>query len=155
MKLKTRMCFGYAAFAAALLTVPFSGAQQKQSPMPQATAFYDVSRETIVQGTVVSYTATSTLPPIGPHATIQTSSGIVDVHLGSAPLMKQNDIFLAAGDSVKIVGASVTFGTAPVFLARILQKGSQTVTLRNSKGIPILAKPATAAKVRSISGGAR
>jgi hypothetical protein len=149
------MCLGCAAFAAALLAVPFSGAQQKQSLLPQAMAPYELSRETQLQGTVVSFTASSQIAPIGPHATIQTSSGIVDVHLGNASTMKINDIFLASGDSVKIVGESQNFGNGLVFLARVLQKGNQTVTLRNSKGIPIAPRRPGPVKARSAVGGAQ
>jgi hypothetical protein len=155
MRLKIQMCLGCAAFAAALVAAPFSGAQQKQTPAPQAAFSYDLSRETLLQGTVVSFAPGSQVAPIGPHATIQTSSGIVDVHLGNAATMKINDVFLAAGDSVKVVGASHNFGNGDVFLARVLQKGNQTVTLRNLKGIPIAPRRAGPVKARSAVGGAR
>jgi len=154
MKLKAKLYFGSAAFAAALVSAPFSGAQQT-APIPLTSFSYDLSRETTLQGTVVAFSASSEAAPLGPHATIQTSSGVVEVHLGSASFMKQNDIFLAPGDSVAIVGETTNIGTAPVFLARVLRKGSQTVTLRNLKGIPLEAKPASAGKSRSILGGAR
>lgn len=129
-------------------------AQQKQA-VTQANFAYDVTREAVVRGTVTSYTAASEVAPIGPHAMIQTSSGLVDVHLGNAQYMKQNDLFLAPGDSVSIVGMSQSLGTGTVFLARIVRKGNQTVTLRNLNGIPLVAKPAANAKPRSIAGGVR
>jgi len=144
--------------AAALFTAPLAGAQQKAnaiSSVPQANFAYDVTKESVVQGTVISYTAASDVAPIGPHAKIQTSSGVVDVHLGNPEAMKQNDIFLAAGDSVSIVGENENFGGAPVFLARVLHKGNQTVTLRNLKGIPVNAKAPANAKPRNIVGGAQ
>src|SRR5580693_7013347 len=155
MKPKIRMCLGSAAFAGALLAVSFAGAQQKSAQIQQTSFSYDVSRETQIQGTVVSYTAGSQTAPVGPHALIRTSSGNVDVHLGNADTMKINDVFLAAGDSVKIVGASHNFGNGDVFLARVLQKGNQTVTLRNAKGLAIAPKrDGTVVKVRSAVGGA-
>lgn len=155
MKLKIRLYFCGAVFAGALLSAPFSGAQQKPTPTPQLTISYDLNRETLVQGTVVSFAAASTVPPIGPHATIQTSSGIVDVHLGNAAMIKINDMFLAPGDSVKIVGESHDFGNGTIFLARILQKGNQTVTLRNLNGIPLTPRRAGPVKARSAVGGAQ
>ncbi len=142
MKLNIRMYLGSAAFAGALLCAPFSGAQQKQTPVPQANISYDLSRETVLQGTVVSFTAASSVPPVGAHVTIQTASGPVDVHLGNATLLKSNDIFLAAGDSVRIVGESQAYGGGSFFAARVLQKGSQSVALRNSNGIPLSPKRA-------------
>jgi hypothetical protein len=155
MKLKIRMCLGSAAFAGALFAAPFSGAQQKAAPVSQTRFSYDMSHETQIQGTVVSFTASSPVAPIGPHATIQTSSGIVDVHLGNADTMKANDIFVEPGDSVKIVGANQNYGNANVFLARVLVKGNQTVALRNRNGIPIMPRHGAAVKTQSILGGAQ
>jgi hypothetical protein len=140
MKLKIGMCLSCSAIAGALLFAPFSGAQQKSTPAAQANISYDLSRETMLQGTVVSFTANSQIPPLGSHVTIQTASGLVDVHLGSATVLKASDIFLEAGDSVRIVGENQPYGSGSFFAARVLQKGSQSVTLRNSKGIPLSTK---------------
>jgi hypothetical protein len=156
MKLNIRMCLSSAAFAGALLFAPFSGAQQKQTSVGQANISYDLSRETVLQGTVVSFTASSQMPPIGSHVTIQTSSGPVDVHLGNATVLKMNDVFLAAGDSVRIVGEKQLYGGGSFFAARILQKGNQSVTLRNSQGIPVSPKRAvTGSPARMRQGGAQ
>jgi len=141
--------------AAALSSAPYSGAQEKAAPVPQISHAYDVTRESVVQGTVISYTAASAVAPIGPHAKVQTAAGVVDVHLGNAQLLKQNDVFLASGDAVSIVGETMNFASSPVFVARVLRKGSQTVTLRNLNGIPMLAKPPAGAHARSIAGGAQ
>jgi hypothetical protein len=153
MRLKTKL-YVSSFLSAVLFSAPFLGAQQKTTAT-QTSYAYDVSRESVVQGTVVSYTAASSVAPIGPHAKIQTSSGVVDVHLGNAELMKKNDVFLAAGDSVKIVGESVAGASGPVFLARVLRKGSQTITLRNLNGIPISPKEAARANARTSVAGAR
>jgi hypothetical protein len=152
---KTKTCWGCAAFAA-LLFAPFSGAQQKQTPVAQANISYDLSRETVLQGIVVSFIASSQLPPMGAHVTIQTASGPIDVHLGNASLLKRSDIFLAAGDSVRIVGENQPYGDGSFFAARILQKGSQSVTLRNSRGIPFLPKrTVTGSRAQIRQGGAQ
>src|SRR5277367_5786998 len=151
---RIRMCLSGGVFAAALLCSTMAGAQQ-QPAAAQATIAYDLKRETVVQGTVLSYTASSTTAPIGPHATIETSSGTVDVHLGNAERMKINDIFLAVGDSVKIVGETHNYGTGDVFLARVLRKGTQVVTLRSLNGIPLAAGREGAGKTRSIARGAQ
>ncbi len=155
MKLKKRLYLGSAAFAVALLSASFTGAQQNQAVVSQASFSYDSSRETQIQGTVVSFTRGSEVAPIGPHATIKTSSGMVDVQLGNADRLKINNVSLAAGDSVKIVGANHNYGNGNVFLARILQKGNQTVTLRNAKGLPLAPRLEGPVKTRSILGGAQ
>jgi hypothetical protein len=156
MKLKIRMCVGSAAFVALLFSTPFSGAQQKPTPVPQANISYELSRETILQGTVVSFTANSKIAPLGSHVTIQTASGIVDVHLGNEALLKSNNIFLETGDSVRILGEKQPYGSGSFFAARVLQKGSQSVSLRNSNGIPLAPKRSNSGpSTRSRQGGAQ
>ena len=147
------MYLGSAALAA-LLSASFAVAQQQTAAL-QANLAYNINNETLVQGTVVSYTAASSVAPIGPHATIQTSSGTIDVHLGNADFMKNNDMFLESGDSVKVVGVMQNFGNGNVFIARVLRKGNQTLTLRNTKGIPLAAGRAGTGKPRSAFGGAQ
>jgi hypothetical protein len=155
MKLNLRLWFSSASLAGILLFPGFSGAQQKQVPVAQASISYDLSRETVLEGTVVSFTSNSKIPPLGSHVTIQTASGPVDVHLGSEALLKSNDIFLAAGDSIRIVGENQPYGGGSFFAARVLQKGSQSVTLRNSNGIPLSPKRKVGGSaIRSHQGGA-
>ena len=111
-------------------------AQQKTTQafrQPSNTAVND----TLIEGTVVSYTANSTAAPLGAHVVVQTSSGTVDVHLGKAAVLNQNHVSLAPGDAVRIAGFELPFGDKTIFAARILQKGNQAVVLRNSHGIPL------------------
>jgi hypothetical protein len=134
MKLNMRMCASSAVLAGALLFVTFAGARQ-QSPATQADlTTYDMSRETTLTGKVISYTAESSTPPIGAHVSIQTVYGPVDVHLGSAKLLEQNHMTLAAGDSVHVTGEVITIGQTSTFAARIIENGSQSVAVRNTKG---------------------
>jgi hypothetical protein len=141
MKLKIRLFLGSAVLASALLSVSFAGAQQQQAAVAQANATYDASRETTLVGKVLSYTTESSVPPIGAHVTIQTAYGPVDVHIGSAKLLEQNHFTLAAGDSVRITGEVISIGQSSTFAARIIENGTQSVTVRNSKG-QILQMPA-------------
>jgi len=141
MKLKIRLFLGSAVLASALLSVSFAGAQQQQAAVAQANATYDASRETTLVGKVLSYTTESSVPPIGAHVTTQTAYGPVDVHIGSAKLLEQNHFTLAAGDSVRITGEVISIGQSNTFAARIIENGTQSVTVRNSKG-QILQMPA-------------
>jgi hypothetical protein len=141
MKLNIRMCLGSAAFTGALLAVSFAGAQQQSSAVPQTNSFYDLSRETVLQGKVLSFTAESAVPPIGAHVSIQTVFGPVDVHVGSAKLLDHNGFTLAAGDSVRITGEVISNGQSSTFAARIIENGTQSVTVRNTKG-QVLQMPA-------------
>jgi hypothetical protein len=128
---------------AVLLFSVTAAAQQKTQSIPQQRRAYDVSREVSLQGSVVSFAENSSTAPLGPHVVIQSTSGPVDVHLGDARLLKVNHFTLAAGDSVRVIGENVPYGTGSQFFARIIQKGSQTLTLRSTRGFPL--RPATKA----------
>ena len=133
MKLKARMVIGSAALAAAILLSTATAQQRSSLVSPRPTA-YDANRETLLQGTVLSYTEDSPLPPIGAHVTVQTSSGTVEVHLGPASYLRANHFSLSAGDPVRFVGASIAVNNGDVFLARIAQKGDQSVVIRSLRG---------------------
>ncbi len=113
-------------------------AQQSAQPAAQPDArrvqSYDLSREVSLIGTVVKYDTASSVPPIGAHLTLQTASGQVEVHLGNAKVLQANHLELNPGDSVRIIGEDLAFGSGTVFAARIVQKGTQAVAVRNTKG---------------------
>src|SRR5262249_49440047 len=104
---------------------------------PQGSQAYDVGRETVLEGTVVTYTASSQVAPLGAHVTVQTSSGRVDVHLGNAQLLDASHFSLASGDFVRIVGETLPYGQASQFFARLIQKGTQSLALRSIRGLPL------------------
>lgn len=133
MKLKACLVIGSAALAVAIL-LSTAAAQQRSSPVSPRPTAYETTRETRLQGTVLSYTEDSPLPPIGVHVTVQTSSGIVEVHLGPASYLRANHFSLSAGDSVGFVGASVRVNSGDVFMARLAQKGDQSIVIRSLPG---------------------
>jgi hypothetical protein len=129
-------------------------AQQKSVPAVHQND-YAISRESALQGKVLQYSATSTVAPLGAHVTVQTSEGIIDVHLGNAHLLSANHFSLQAGDAVTITGENVPFGEHTIFAARIIQKGSAFVTLRSKNGMPLLVTPRTVNGQLANSAGAR
>jgi hypothetical protein len=138
MKRLNRIGIGGAWLAGALfLSITASAQQQKAQTVPQRNQSYDVSRESVLQGTVLTYTAASSTAPLGAHVTVQTASGAVDVHLGNAQLLAANHFSLSSGDGVRIVGESVAYGTSSQFLARLVQKGNQTLAVRSVRGFPL------------------
>jgi len=153
-KIAVRVCAVLSVF---FLPAPFAFAQQKTPSTLRQPAQAVAANDTVLEGTVVSFTADSAVAPIGPRLVLQTASGTVNVHLGKAAVLKQANITLAAGDSVRITGFSVSSGGASIFAARTLQKGAQSVTLRNSRGIPVSSAQSRAAMRASApaQGGAR
>ena len=100
---------------------------------------YDVSREVSVQGTVVKYTEDSSTPPIGAHVSIQASpTNTVDVFLGDARLLKQNKFSMAEGNNIRVIGETMPFGQSTIFVARLVQQGTQVVALRSTSGMPVV-----------------
>src|SRR5438874_7340256 len=69
-------------------------------------AAYDAKRESVLEGTVLSYAETSQSAPIGAHVLVRTANGSVDVHLGPASYLRASHVSLAAGESVKFAGVS-------------------------------------------------
>lgn len=146
------------ALAVCLLGFLMPGAARAQlkpqSGPLSAAAGYDARRETVVQGTVVSFTTDSVTPPIGTHVLVQTAAGTLDVHLGSSKVLSATKLTLNPGDSIRMVGEEMKLpNDGSVFAARILQKGAQSITLRNAKGVlirPIPHDPQSLAALRGV-----
>jgi len=128
-------------FSALLLLLGNAVWAQHLADRPRQAAIrnlaYDVTQETVVEGTVLSYTAESATPPIGAHFVLQTAAGAIDVHLGAASFLQANHFSLAKGDSVRVVGVSSATRQATVFLVRVIQKAGQSLVLRTAKGAPL------------------
>jgi len=134
MKLTERIRTGVLVLAGALSLSLSAGAQQTEQPDTRGLQSYEASREVSLVGTVVKYEASSSAPPMGAHLLVQTSSGQVDAHLGNARVLQASHLELKAGDNVRIVGESLALGDGTFFAARIVQKGTQAVAVRNAKG---------------------
>ena len=136
-----------AALLASCLSSRSAEAQQANSAAsgkPTAPAAYDIRREAVLQGTVVSFTSSSNTGSLGAHAVLQTASGEVEVELGNAQLLASKHFSLNPGDAVKIIGEALALGNGTQFVARVVQKGDQTIAVRSVRGFPIrpLTKPA-------------
>jgi hypothetical protein len=101
------------------------------------TLAYDATQESVIEGTVLSYTAESTASPIGAHFVLQTAASAIDVYLGAASFLEANHFSLAKGDPVTVVGVSSATRQGSVFLVRVIQKGGQSLVLRTTKGAPL------------------
>jgi hypothetical protein len=120
------------------LSVVAQAQQIQQIASHRVGAAYDVARESVISGKIVQYSAASSTAPLGAHISLQTSSGTIEVHVGNAKLIQASNISLQAGDSVSITGETVQFGNSIVFVARVIQKGSQSVAVRSKNGVPLL-----------------
>ena len=125
-------------FAALAMTLCGGARGQQQAAVPAArVGEYDVKRESDVVGTVVAFAPNSKTAPFGARATVQTSSGVMEVHLGDARLLAANHFSIETGDTLRIVGETMTAGNASLYVARIVQKGTQALAVRTARGFPI------------------
>jgi hypothetical protein len=125
-------------FAAATIALCGGARGQQPAAAPATRAGeYDVKRESDVVGTVVAYAANSKTAPFGARATVQTSSGVIEVHLGDPRLLAANQFSIATGDTLRIVGETLATGNTSLFVARIVQKGTQALAVRTVRGFPI------------------
>lgn len=134
MKATNQGKLGILALGITLAFCLFASAQQARQPDMQRLQSYDLSREGSLLGTVVKYETASAVPPLGAHVLIQTASGQVDVHLGNPRVLQANHFELNPGDSLRIVGEDLAIGDGTIFAARIVQKGTQAVAVRNARG---------------------
>ena len=86
---------------------------------------------------------------------VATSSGTVDVHAGNPKLITASHLALQAGDSVSFTGENVTVGDKSVFVARIIQKGNQSVAVRSANGTPLRPTARSADGHMILPGGIR
>jgi hypothetical protein len=125
-------------FSAILLLLGNAAWAQKLADRPRQavirTLAYNATQETVVEGTVLSYTAESATPPIGAHLVLQTAASAIEVHLGAASFLQANHFSLAKGDSVRVVGVSCATRQGTVFLVRVIQKGRQSLVVRTANG---------------------
>jgi hypothetical protein len=134
MKRITRIGIGTTWLAGAVL---LSVAINAQQPASSLLSGYSLAREVNLVGTVSSVVENSNTGPLGTNVMVQTGSGLVDVHVGSANYLKLNHLELASGDNVRIIGENFSMGSGTVFIARIVQKGTAAVAVRSAKGMPL------------------
>jgi hypothetical protein len=134
MKLTIRKVAVPLMLAGALAFCLSAAAQQTASSSVQQLQSYDLRREVSLVGTVVKFETASSVAPIGAHVLLQTPSGQVDVHLGNAKVLLASHFELNPGDSVRIVGENLAYAGGTIFAARVVQKGTQAVAVRNTKG---------------------
>ena len=106
----------------------------RPAAVPARAFAYDAKRETSLEGTVMGYTENAQVAPMGAHATVRTSGGDVDVHLGPASYLEAKHFSLPTGEPVRLIGVNAMVNGQNVFLARIAQKRNQVVAIRSPRG---------------------
>lgn len=102
---------------------------------------YDPKTVESIKGTVESFETPA--PMKGMHnaviLTLKTDKETIPVHLGPEWYIERLDVKIQKGDTIGVRGSRVTFNAKPIIIAAEIQKGSQILTLRDDKGIPVWA----------------
>jgi hypothetical protein len=72
----------------------------------------------------------------GTHFTLKSGEQSFDVHLGPTNYLADRKFASGKGEQVVVTGSKVRQGGAEMILAREVKSGEQTITLRDSLGIP-------------------
>ncbi len=73
----------------------------------------------------------------GSHLLVDTASGTLDVSLGRWALVGKGAARVGVGQQVEVTGILKTLNHRQVFLARTLNTGGKTYSVRNEHGIPV------------------
>jgi hypothetical protein len=99
---------------------------------------YDPSTVETITGEVVSVDYVTPMQGMGRgvHMIVERERGKVDVHLGPAWYVENQDVQIGPKDHVEVKGSRVTLAGAPVMIAAEVRKGDAVMVLRDESGIP-------------------
>lgn len=100
---------------------------------------YDSNNLTTVSGEVVSV---DTFTPRGGmsggmHLQLKTDDETLDVHLGPAWYLQNQDIQIRPEDKIEVTGSKVDFSGQSAVMAASVKKGDTTLMLRDDNGFPV------------------
>ncbi|MGH9757552.1 MAG: hypothetical protein ACRD4M_07420 [Candidatus Acidiferrales bacterium] len=121
-----------------------------------AITVYDLSREIVVQGNIQKIDTAGDRVPMGAHLLVETSTGLVDAHLGTLNAASLKLLGLYNGEAVSLTGITESENGNSVMLVRILNVAGRNFTLRNKNGLPLKSLvPRVASTDRTIAKGGR
>ncbi len=108
--------------------------------LARTSSLYDANTVTSLSGTI-EQVQSSCGPWRGSYAVLNTDTGNVNVMLGPAAFLSQNNLALKAGDQVDITGSMLDIDGIGVLVARSISSRGQTLQLRDEQGMPLWAAP--------------
>lgn len=110
-------------------------------PARQATAsgasVYDPATEIELTGVVKdvrTYACPESGGEMGGHLTLQTPTGVIQVHLAPSRLMRSRNLAFAPGDQITVFGSEVRVFDRYDVIARVVRRDGETVTIRDAQG---------------------
>ncbi|HLK34867.1 MAG TPA: hypothetical protein VKT29_17350 [Terriglobales bacterium] len=108
-----------------------------RGPTEQGAALYNIATETTLQGevrAVEDFTCPVSESEIGRHLRLQTSSGLVQVHLAPARVMRSQKFSFAPGDKIEVLGSKIRLQGQDSLIAREITRGNESFFIRDREG---------------------
>jgi len=108
-----------------------------RGPTEQGVALYNTATETTLQGevrAVEDFTCPVSESEIGRHLRLQTSSGLVQVHLAPARVMRSQKFSFAPGDKIEVLGSKIRLQGQDSLIAREITRGNESFFIRDREG---------------------
>jgi hypothetical protein len=76
-------------------------------------------------------------PGQGTHVTLKTADATLELALGPTWYQTEKAYAIAGGDQIEAIGAKSTVDGRDLVVVREIKKGSETMTFRDAKGVPM------------------
>ncbi|MEE4247953.1 MAG: hypothetical protein V2I33_21385 [Kangiellaceae bacterium] len=124
---------------AMVLTIPVKAQKGNANrTSTQCGHWYDLQSENTVVSAIkmVKQISTTKNMNFGTHLLVDYKGEELEIHLGPSWYLEKNKIKLRKGDIVKVSGSLVTFENNPSIIAKWIIKESDTIHLRDDRGLP-------------------
>ncbi len=107
----------------------------------QYNMMYNTSTVETIKGEIVKIELVTPMKGMsrGVHLTVKTGKETIDVHLGPAWYIENQDVKLKVGDKIEVNGSRITLQGKPVVIAAEVKKGEEILKLRDERGFPLWA----------------
>jgi hypothetical protein len=125
-----------------LMTVALIGAAPGPCPncpcWGSGGANYESEKEITLKGTVekVMTETCGRGGRTGTHLMVRGDGKVVEVAIGPSWFLSENEMTIAKGDAIEILGAKMMRGEEEFLMAREIQVGDRKLKLRDEKGFP-------------------
>lgn len=113
------------------------GGRRGGGPGAGAGARFDPATVTTISGEVATVDGPQGGRGRGVHLQVKGTDGrAVEVRLGPAWYLEQQQLTIQKGDQVEVTGSEVQHPAGTVLVAQSVKKGDATLTLRDGNGVP-------------------
>lgn len=108
-----------------------------RGPTEQGAALYNIATESTLKGVVRAvedYTCAVSESEIGRHLRLQTATGMVEVHLAPARVMRSQKFTFSPGDQIEVLGSKLSLQGQDSIIAREITRGNESFFIRDREG---------------------